>query len=74
MHITEELVSRFREHVIEFGNGSKREIIEDFMNSQLIGIHDLDTVLYLMSLIPKIRKGSRRTMIANSVVTVGGAE
>lgn len=73
MRITEELISSFRDYVTSHGGGNKLNIVEGFMDSCFIGVHDIDTMMYLMALIPKIRKGIRRVSIASSNKFAGGA-
>ncbi len=68
MILSEQLLSQFKGYVL---SSNKEEtpmtIYQSFEREYFADVHDIDTALYLMGLVTKIRKGKRRAVAASTV-------
>lgn len=65
MRVTEDIIKSFKEYVENKGTGkSAMEIYSEWMSNTLSDVHDADLAIYLISLIPKIRKAQKRNAAA----------
>lgn len=68
MILSEQLLSQFKEHVLSSDKEMAPMVIyQNFEHEYLVDVHDIDTALYLMELVKKIRKGKRRRLAASMV-------
>lgn len=68
MILSEQLLNAFKEFVLSSDKEtSSMAIYQNFMQEYFADIHDIDTALYLMGLVAKIRKGKRRAVAASMV-------
>lgn len=68
MILSEQLLSQFKGYVLSSNKeATPITIYRNFEREHFADVHDIDTALYLMGLVTKIRKGKRRTVAASTV-------
>lgn len=68
MILSEQLLSQFKGYVLSSNKeATPITIYQNFEREYFADVHDIDTALYLMGLVTKIRKGKRRTVAASTV-------